>query len=126
MGRWRAAQIPEPPVAVYPAVAATLLPIQIWTTSGISPFDAIRAMVLVAIAAMLVVVATRIVTGEKHLAGIVAIIVALGLLIGGRQPLAAFALVTVALIVLRLAARRGSVDWAWMGRQIRRAVSVVS
>jgi hypothetical protein len=63
---------------------------------------------------------------NRHLAGVVALILALGLAAGGRQPLLTIALLSATGAVLWAGTLRMSIDWSWIGRWLRRVTVVVA
>src|SRR5262245_44863707 len=112
-------------IALYPAVIVAVLILHVWATSGVSPFGAVRAMVAAALIALVVVAICSALMPDRHLAGVAALIVILGLAVGGREPLVAVALIAAMGLVLWAGSRRLSVDWEWIGRQARRATTVL-
>jgi hypothetical protein len=113
-------------IPIYPIAAVLLLPLHLWATSGVSPLAAVRAVALTAIIVLGVVVVCRVVLRDTHLAGVAALVVCLVTLIGERQPLVAAALATGSILGWLVVTRRGFRDWAWTGRQLRRATTVAA
>jgi hypothetical protein len=113
-------------IALYPVAALIVFPLHLWAISGVSPQVVVRPIVLMAVVGLVVVVLSRVATRDKHLGGVVALIVLGALLVGGRQPGAALAMVAGMGGVLWLATRPRALDWAWVGRQLSRLVAVVA
>jgi hypothetical protein len=113
-------------VALYPAALLVVLVLHVWATSGISPFGAARAVAVTGAVGLVIAVGCSLLMPNRHLAGVVALILALGLAAGGRQPLLTIALLIATGAVLWAGTRRLSIDWSWIGGWMRRVTVIVA
>jgi hypothetical protein len=113
-------------VALYPAALLVILVLHVWATSGISPFGALRGVAVTAAIGLGISLACSLVMPDRHLAGVVALVLCLGLAIGGRQPLVTIALLVATGAIFWIGSRRASIDWEWIGRWLRRGTTILA
>jgi hypothetical protein len=107
------------PIAVYPAVLAVALVIELVNVAGVSPFAAVRTVVIAVAVALLVAAVGRLLLGDKDRGGILASLWVLGLL-GGDDPRFALVILAATVVMLlerfALSAERKTIRWSRIGR----------
>ena len=114
-------------MALYPILLAGTLVVELLNVSGVSPFAAVRAMVVALIVALLVAWAGRVFLRDRDRGGIVAALWVLTLL-GGDDPRLALAILAATALLLAerylLPPERQMIPWARIGLVLSRLVAV--
>jgi hypothetical protein len=128
-GRARRPRLQVPPIALYPAVLAIALVVEMLNVSGTSPFAAVRSVIVVVVAALLVSLLGRLLLGDHERGGVLAGFWILAVLSGDDMRLAAVAAIgSVFLFGERylLPPDRRTIRWPRVGRVFGRLAVILT
>ena len=117
--------LPELPIVLYPAAIVMLLLAHVWAVAGVSAFVAARAMIVTGAAATVVLVATRVILRDRHAGGVVALLLILGVAVGGRSVTWLVVTPAIAFVALERRARRPSIEWRRVGRVLSAMTAIL-
>lgn len=120
---------PRSPVALYPALLAAMLVIELINVSGVSAFSAGRPMIIAIVGGVFLSIIGTILMRDRHRGGVLAAIWVLALMAGDDPRLAlVIALATVLLFVERfvLPRERRTIRWSRIGTYFSRLVAVLA
>ncbi len=117
---------PRLPIPLYPIAIISLVVLHLWAASGISPFAAFRGLLVAFLIGVAVaVLSTVAMRGDRHRGGLLAVLLVLILVAGGRPGIVPFLLVPAALLLVE---RHGPwhprLNWAWISRLVARGTAV--
>lgn len=125
--RERAPRIPRLPFALYPVAVIVLLGLHLWSASGVSPFAAIRGVLVSGLIGIAAAAAGTAIVRDRHRGGLIGFLFVIALVTGGRGPVLLVLLIPVALLILeRYGPRQLPVDWAWLGRLVTRGTAILA
>ena len=115
------------PFAVYPAGAIVLLVLHLWVASGISPFAAVRGLVVALVVGIALSALGTAILRDRHRGGLLGLLMVLLVVAGGRPGVAPILLLPAILLVIdRYGPRHTSLDWAWVGKLVGRVTVILA
>jgi hypothetical protein len=99
--------------------------LHLWVASGVSPFAAVRGLLISILIGVAASVAGTALLRDRHRGGLLGLLLVLAILAGGRRGVALILLVPAALLVVeRYGPWRIAIRWAWIGRLLGRATAI--
>ncbi|MEO5884274.1 MAG: hypothetical protein ABIQ58_01985, partial [Candidatus Limnocylindrales bacterium] len=117
----------RPTFALYPIWFALAFVTLLTVVSGVSPFGAIRALVITAVIAALLVMAGTAILRDRHRGGILGALAILGVMGGDARLMIVVGIAVVLLLVERymVPAGRQTIRWARIGTIASRLVAIL-
>ena len=113
------------PFAIYPVGVVLLVGLHLWVASGVSPFAAIRGLLVATAIGVAASAAGMTILRDRHRGGLLGLLIVLAIVAGGRTGVALVLLVpAVLLVVERYGPRHVALNWAWIGRLIARGTAI--
>jgi len=113
------------PFAIYPIAVVMLVALHLWVASGVSPFAAIRGLLIATAIGVAASAAGTAILRDRHRGGLLGLLIVLAIVAGGRPGVALVLLVpAVLLVVERYAPRHVALNWAWIGRLLARGTAI--
>jgi hypothetical protein len=113
------------PFAIYPIAVVMLVGLHLWVASGVSPFAAIRGLLIATAIGVAASAAGTAILRDRHCGGLLGLLIVLAIVAGGRAGVALVLLVpAVFLVVERYGPRHLALNWAWIGRLIARGTAI--
>ena len=114
-----------PPFPLYPVAVTLLIGLHLWAVSGISPFAAVRGLAILLLVGVAAAWAGTAILRDRHRGGLLSLLLALTILVGGRSGLALLLLAAAALLLFeRYGPQQFALNWAWIGRLVGRATAI--
>ena len=115
------------PFAFYPVGVIVLLGLHLWVASGVSPFAAIRGILVSGLMGIAAAAVGTALVRDRHRGGLIGFLLVIALVAGGRGPVLLVLLVPVALLIVeRYGLRQLAVNWAWLGRLVTRGTAILA
>ena len=113
------------PFAVYPVAVALLVGLHLWVASGVSPFAAIRGLLIATAIGVAASAGATALLRDRHRGGLLGLLIVLAVVAGGRSGVALVLLVPAVLLVLeRYGPWHVTLKWAWIGRLVARGTAI--
>ena len=133
MSKSREMTVPRPrpalserlPFAIYPVAAVLLVGLHLWVASGVSPFAAVRGLLIATAMGVAASAAGTAILRDRHRGGLLGLLIVLAIVAGGRPGVALVLLLpAVLLVVERYGPVHVALNWAWIGRLIARGTAI--
>ena len=113
------------PFAVYPVAVMLLVGLHLWVASGVSPFAAIRGLIVATAIGVAASAGATALLRDRHRGGLLGLLIVLAIVAGGRPGVALVLLVPAAVLVIeRYGPWHVSLNWAWIGRLVARGTAI--
>ncbi len=113
------------PFAIYPIAVALLVGLHLWAASGVSPYAAVRGLVIATAIGIAASAGGTALLRDRHRGGLLGLLIVLAIVAGGRQGVALVLLLpAVLLVVERYGPWHVALNWAWIGRLIARGTAI--
>jgi hypothetical protein len=113
------------PFAVYPVAVVLLVGLHLWVASGVSPYAAIRGLVVATLIGIAASAGATALLRDRHRGGLLGLMIVLAIVAGGRPGVALVLLVPAALLIVeRYGPWHVALNWAWIGRLVGRGTAI--
>ena len=120
-------RVPALPIPIYPVALILFFGLHVLVASGVSPFAAIRGLLMVALIGIAASAAGTAILRDRHRGGLLGLLIVVAIVAGGRPGVALVLLLPAALLVIeRYGPRQTTLNWAWIGRLVARVTAILA